>query len=119
MFTKSIDQPKGNGTSNTNTSDFMDKSLKTFSVVTIISISGKMGCVYHMVDKTSLEAHVQLLPRDVSNNFREYINILTASKEDKRKNRLVLFVAIIIILLSFLFWSSPEKDIHSFETISL
>ena len=35
MFTNSIGQPKENATSNIITSDFMDKSLKTFSVITI------------------------------------------------------------------------------------
>jgi hypothetical protein len=70
--------------------------------------------IYHVVVKTSLEAYLKLVP----SYFSEYIKIFTAYKEDKSKNRLVLFVAIIISLLFLLFCFSPEKDIHSFEVIS-
>ena len=69
--------------------------------------------IYHVVVKTSLEAYLKLVP----SYFSEYIKIFTAYKEDKSKNRLVLFVAIIISLLFLLFCFSPEKDIHSFEVI--
>jgi hypothetical protein len=42
MFTNSIGQPKENATSNIITSDFMDKSLKMFSVITIKQKGGGM-----------------------------------------------------------------------------
>lgn len=38
IFTNSIDQSKQDDTSNINTTDFMNKSLKPFTVITIIHI---------------------------------------------------------------------------------
>lgn len=69
--------------------------------------------IYYVVVKISLEVYLKL----VFSYFSEYIKIFIVYKEDKSKNRLVLFVVIIISLFFFLFCFSLEKDIYFFEVI--